>query len=192
MAKVGLMAFATALLLTGSGYAADKIAFKCTGTLRDATGKSESIAETTLVIDRDAGLVSGKFGRTSIASEGPKPGYRFELGIINENTEGFLNRQTATLWGGQVRWFHNITRENGKIIRTVEWWDLSCISPNPDFPVVYGRVTVTTTDLGVGALLVPIPRVEAPDPFTPSIGGVRVDGDFWAPGEFEGLLKGPR
>jgi hypothetical protein len=40
MAKIGLMAFATALLLTGSGYAADKIAFSCTGTVTDASGKS--------------------------------------------------------------------------------------------------------------------------------------------------------
>jgi hypothetical protein len=143
VAKIGLMAFAAALLLTGSGYTAEKIAFRCTGTLTDAFGKSESIAETTLVIDRNAGLVSGEFGQPSITSEAPKQGYGFQLGTINENIdiEGFLHRDLANEWRGRVTTFH-ITRKNGVIINTemALKWDLSCISPNPDFPVVYAPV----------------------------------------------------
>src|SRR5262245_23572374 len=113
MAKIGLMAFATALLLTGSSYAAEKIAFRCKGILSHANGKSELIAETTLVIDLDAGLVSGAFGQPSITSKG-KLDYRLEFGKINENIdiEGFLHRVLANEWRGRVTTFH-ITRENG-------------------------------------------------------------------------------
>ena len=82
MSKIGVMAFTTAFLFTVSGYAADKIAFRCIGTLTDATGRSELIAESTLVIDLNAGLVSGEFGQPSITSKGRLD--RSALGKVNE------------------------------------------------------------------------------------------------------------
>jgi hypothetical protein len=64
MAKIGLIAFATAILLTGAaGYAAEKVAFTCSGTLRvlpeDEKGSS---LNTSLVVDLDKGVVTGEVG----------------------------------------------------------------------------------------------------------------------------------
>jgi hypothetical protein len=146
MTKIGLMAFATALLLTGSGYAADKIALTCTGTLATwtASGKSETPAEVTLVIDLEAGLVSGDLGELSITS---KDRYRLQFGKINEDVhiEGLLDRastarvttfhktEMVNQWPAHVTTFR-IARQNGEIIKTemADQWELSC-RRSPEF-----------------------------------------------------------
>jgi hypothetical protein len=64
MCKIGLIAFATALLLSGVSLAADKITLTCSGTMSTfgKFGGSENPVNTSLVIDLDKGVVSGLYG----------------------------------------------------------------------------------------------------------------------------------
>ena len=62
MAKIGLIAFAIALLLTGASYAADKITLTCSGTIKTTDfihGESGgSPVSTSIVVDLDQGTVA--------------------------------------------------------------------------------------------------------------------------------------
>ena len=70
MSKVGLIAFATALLLAGVIYANNKITLTCSGTLKAKDSNPPwtvvQVPNQSIVIDLDQGWVTSSFGGYSI------------------------------------------------------------------------------------------------------------------------------
>jgi len=124
LSKTGLLGLTTVLtLLTGLGYAADKIALTCSGTMVSA-GVKKPAPNQSLVVDLDRGIVT-------IESIG-------ELSIVTrtESSVSFKGRSED----GQTAWQGDIDRFSGVAVVSV-WrnnemllhYQLSCRRPEPLF-----------------------------------------------------------
>jgi hypothetical protein len=98
LSKIGLIALATVLILTGLSYAAGKIALTCSGTIVSA-GTKEPAPNLSLVIDLDRGIVTlGSIGELSIVKR-------------TENSVSFKgsSEDGQTVWQGDVDRFSGLT-----------------------------------------------------------------------------------
>ena len=109
MSKIGLIAFAAALILTGVSYAADKIALTCSGTVMvpPLPGSSPTTTDRSFVVDFDNGTVMSTDGQSSI-TEVTENQVRFQGsddkhnkhwdGVIDRYAETVLCRNGASDW----------------------------------------------------------------------------------------------
>ena len=98
LSKIGLIALATVLILTGLSYAADTIALTCSGTIVSG-GTKEPAPNQSLVVDLDRGIVTiGSIGELSIVKR-------------TENSVSFKgsSEDGQTVWQGDVDRFSGLT-----------------------------------------------------------------------------------
>jgi hypothetical protein len=97
MSKIGLMAFATAFLLTGGAYATDKIALTCSGTeYAEGLGheQTKDIPNETYVIDLDQKTVTTDHDFSNITT---LTDVIVDFESVGHRSDGRMNRVAGSL-----------------------------------------------------------------------------------------------
>ena len=124
MCKIGLIAFATALLLSGVSYAADKITLVCSGTT--SVGSSTLPMETlmTLIVDLYRGTVTSSW-------------VGFQVSSITQATESNINFEGAKpefgTWEGRIDRYSGSAWLSAKTRGINSIYELTCKPAKPLF-----------------------------------------------------------
>jgi hypothetical protein len=125
MSRIGLIAFATAFLLTGGAYAADEITLACSGnwlagpTGASFSGKDRMPVSTSLVIDLDKKTITDTGG---IGCQNPSC-------PITEVTDTYIRFKDLETWQGGIDRVTGALTVYGSIDRGGPAWtiyDLTC------------------------------------------------------------------
>src|SRR5262245_17743977 len=95
MSKIGLMTFATTLMLTGVSDAAEEITLICKGTYTINAGDKRPVSDTSLIFDLDSGTVTSSLRDT----------IEFKITKVSDNTIEFkrMNREgEGSDWDGKI------------------------------------------------------------------------------------------